>query len=81
MTESITVIDATTRNPQLVTRKVHPTTRNTITRWRSECLKKCRYDKRSLAYEVKARAEAERYRPLRVYWCPHCFGWHLTKRI
>lgn len=43
----------------------------------SSCLKKARYRSENKAKTVAKRLSI----PLRVYACPHCFGWHLTKRL
>lgn len=50
-----------------------------INQLRGECLRKKRYRTEGRAKKVKKWSEAEHGVKLRVYYCPHCFGYHLTK--
>ena len=47
----------------------------------SMCLKKKRYSTYDLVDNVRNKSSVKRGIPLKVYFCPHCFGYHLTKRI
>lgn len=47
----------------------------------SDCLKKKRYSTYDLADKVRNISIIKRGTPLKVYFCTHCFGYHLTKRI
>lgn len=44
------------------------------------CKSKRRYSTEQLADKVAARATSQRGLALRVYCCPLCQGWHITKR-
>lgn len=44
------------------------------------CGRKVRYSNRASAIHVARRRMAAGSPPLRAYQCPHCGGWHLTKR-
>lgn len=46
---------------------------------RGSCLKKSRYSTEGLAERVAAKAKKARGVELRVYYCPTCYGYHLTK--
>lgn len=48
-------------------------------RWLTDCGKKRRYKTRELADTVATDAQEKRGVGLRVYECPHCLGWHLTR--
>lgn len=45
----------------------------------SECRKKGRYRDDTEAKRVRRCCERSRGEPLRVYECPRCGGWHLTR--
>lgn len=45
-----------------------------------ECIKKKRYRSLKLANEIAAQALKSRGVNLRVYGCPYCNGYHLTKQ-
>jgi hypothetical protein len=54
-----------------------------MTTWRPPCETKARYSCKADAISVAAGAmKRKRNRPkmLRAYECPHCSGWHLTKK-
>lgn len=44
------------------------------------CKNKRRYHSEALAEQVAKRATRQRGLALRVYQCPLCQGWHITKR-
>jgi hypothetical protein len=44
------------------------------------CKSKRRYTTEAFAQRVAMRATRQRGTPLRVYPCPLCKGWHITKR-
>lgn len=45
------------------------------------CLRKVRHETQAEANEAIRKAQAERgVSFMRSYRCPHCNGWHLTKR-
>lgn len=44
--------------------------------WVKTCLRKKKISEKRADYVIKI-AEI----PLRKYYCPHCFNWHITKRI
>jgi hypothetical protein len=46
----------------------------------SQCFSKARYPDRFEAERVRQKSEARRPVRLRAYRCPHCLGWHLTRR-
>lgn len=50
-----------------------------IDEWLKTCLHKKKYSE-ATADELIGRIKKERGVILRKYSCPHCFGWHLTKK-
>jgi len=49
--------------------------------WIKTCIKKKRYSTEDFADTVIKKVLQERGTQLHRYYCPHCFGWHLTKKI
>ena len=49
--------------------------------WACSCLKKNRYETKEMAIKIKRKSYRERRHKLRVYFCEHCNGWHVTKQI
>ena len=49
--------------------------------WAKSCLKKNRYETKEGARFIQRKAYRERMHKLRVYFCEHCNGWHVTKRL
>ena len=47
----------------------------------SSCLKKKRYSNEQSAFEAIKRVHKERNTELRVYFCKHCLGYHLTHKF
>ena len=47
---------------------------------RAQCLKKASYSSFKMALGVKRRAQEFRGTPMRIYECPNCGLYHLTKR-
>ena len=52
-----------------------------LRRWVRECLSKNKYSSRRYANRVRRDIEPKRGVKLRVYHCPHCGGYHLTKKL
>ena len=46
-----------------------------------ECFRKKRYNSENLAVHVQRKVWKDRKIQLRVYYCPHCFGFHLTRKV
>jgi hypothetical protein len=44
------------------------------------CGRKVRYRNKATAMRVAKKRIADGVPYLRVYYCPHCGGWHLTKK-
>jgi hypothetical protein len=47
---------------------------------RRNCLNKTAYGSRAQARRMRRRLKGEGVTELRVYSCPHCGAWHLTKQ-
>ena len=47
----------------------------------ADCESKQRYDSPTEAEKQVKVARRKRDQRLRVYRCPHCMGWHLTKKL
>lgn len=47
----------------------------------SSCLKKIRYSTEQTALEAINRVHKKRKTDLRIYFCKHCLGYHLTHKI
>jgi hypothetical protein len=47
----------------------------------ADCASKRRYESPQEAQKNSKAARRKRDARLRVYRCPHCAGWHLTKKL
>lgn len=50
-------------------------------KWVSDCLKKNKYPSMGYAKRVRSEAKKKRDVDLRIYYCSHCNGYHLTSKI
>ena len=50
---------------------------NMIDEWVKTCLHKNKYTEEEADWIIKKKKKDIR---LYKYYCPHCFGWHLTKK-
>ena len=53
---------------------------NDTAEWAKTCLQKSRFSNEQFADSKIAKIKEESGNVLYKYFCPHCFGWHLTKK-